>query len=159
MKLKRVLLIIIAGIKTLLILYIIGRLAMMARATHLHSDSYYLEMMSYVDGIVGDVRDICLLALVDFFFCIGQKSYGKSMLGIAIAMFVFPITLTLAQFVLLAYNLPTFFDVILIDVYTGMAYYYLWTVLKTLPFVGLAVAYIVSKHNYLKKARINDAVV
>ena len=155
MILKRVLLITLAGIETLLLVLLIGTFATALKLENSADIGFYAQIISYVSNIEGIVRDICLLAVVDFVFCLGQKSYSKSMLGIAIAMFAFKVALMFELFILLGLNVPSFLQVITIDPYTGIAYFYLWTALTTLPFVGLAVAYIVTKHNYLKKARSN----
>lgn len=158
MKLKRVLIIVMAGIETLLLALIIRSFAIALRLEYSADVGFYAQIISYVSNIEGIVRDICLLAVVDFVFCLGQKGYSKCMLGIAIAMFAFKVALMFEAFILLGLNVPSFMQVIIKDQYTGIAYFYLWTALTTLPFVGLAVAYIVTKHKYLKQAHTSDTL-
>ena len=150
MRLKRVLLITVAGIKAFLLLLNIRIFATTISTMPTHEAAFYSLVISYVDGLASTIRSICLLAVVDFVFCLGRKSYDKNMFGIIITMFAFAIFLPFERYVLVAFNIPTFFDAIIVDPYTGIAYFYLWTALTTLPFIGLTIAYIVTKWKYLK---------
>ena len=158
MILKRILLIIWAAVRFLILMVGVYCLAKTVRLTPEPNIGFYAEVINYVNSISESIRAICLLAVVDFVFCIGRKSYGKSTFALAITMFVLAIVLSFEGVMLVVFHIPSFFQVIVVDQYTTMAYFYLLTVLKTLPFVGLAVAYVVTKHNYLKKARNNDTL-
>ena len=152
MRLKRVVLITLAAIRALLMIITIGYLVQLARLTPEHEFSYYSQIISYVGSIAGSIRAICLLAVVDFVFCLGRRNYDKNMFAIAITMFAFAIILMFEGVATVAFRIPSFIHVILVDQYTGMAYFYLWTVLTTAPFSGLTIAYIVVKAKYLKNS-------
>ena len=155
MILKRILLIILAAVKACILLVGVYYLTKLVKLTPEPTVTFYIDVISYVNSIADPIRAICLLAVVDFVFCMGRKSYSKSMFGLAITMFVLAIILSFEGVILVVFHIPSFFQVVIVDQYTAMAYFYLFTFLKTAPFVGLAVAYIVTKHNYLKKARSN----
>ena len=150
MRLKRVLLITLAGIKAFLLLLNIRLFAAAITSMPTHDAGFYALVISYVDGLAGTIRSLCLLAVVDFVFCLGRKSYDKNMFGIIITMFAFAVFLPFERYILVAFNIPTFFDATIVDPYTGIAYFYLWTALTTLPFIGLAVAYVVTKWKFIK---------
>ena len=150
MKLKRVLLITLAAIRVLLMFVTLRIVIVELGSMDTRDLSFYSILMNYVSSFAGSIKSICLLAVVDFVFCIGRKSYSKSMFAISITMFAFAILLLFEGYILVAFKMPTFFDAIIVDQYAGFAYFLLWTALKTLPFVGLTIAYIVSKWKFLK---------
>ena len=109
-------------------------------------------VMSYVSNIAVYIREICLLAVVDFLFCVGQKRYNKNMLAISVASFALAIILYIMSSAISGL-FTLFFNKLNIAPSTTMSYFYLWTVLSTLPFVGLTVSYIVVKAKYLKTVK------
>ena len=158
MKIKRVFLIVIAGVLACMMsVYILGLIHYIKTSPmkDYWTEPYYVSVMSYVSNITFNLRAICLLAVADFLFCVGQKRYNKSMLGISVAS----LALALVIFLMSFWGTSFFFNVVRFDDYTVMGYFFLWTTLSTLPFVGLMVAYIVVKVKYLKSQSKNNEMI
>ena len=149
MILKRVLLIVTAGVLHLLMCLYVYFLVRFVKMDYENYVGDMVVIMSYVSNITFYLREICLLAVVDFLFCVGQKRYNKGMFGISIALFAVAVTVLFANSPLSGLN-TFFFNKPYETSSTTMSLFYLWTALSTLPFVGLAVAYIVVKAKYLK---------
>ena len=154
MKLKRVFLIVTAGVLfVLMCVFIYGLVNFIMLSQQMDygfgTVSFYASVFSYFSNITVYLRRICLLALVDFLFCVGQKRYNKSMLGISVAAFALAILmLFLNSSISGLYTL--FFNKLDVDVNTTVGYFCFWTALSTLPFVGLTVSYVVVKSKFLK---------
>lgn len=151
MKIKRIFLIILAAMRSLYIgicVYYIMQLKEYGLSLGYDSLFYYTQVMSYIESIASNIRSIFILAVVDFLFCVGQKNYNKSMLGISVALFALEIIYRISS--LFGVNYSFFYRVLEREVYTVFVYYIFWIAHITLPFVGLAVAYIVVKARYLK---------
>ena len=151
MKIKRVFLIVLAGIFTFWMCVNLYELVDWINEGFKGFDSvgHYQILMSYTRTVASYLRSICFLAVVDFLFCVGQKRYSKSMLGICVAMFALDVMVIFVNsglFGLTAYIHRITYE----DPYTATGYFYLWTAHLTLPFVGLTIAYIVTKAKYLK---------
>ena len=153
MRIKRALLISWACIEALLICLYLRGVVLLETPNPEPDLGYYASLISYVSNIASIIRTICLIAVVDFLFYVGRKTYNRSMFAIALTMFVFAVLLLTEIPSLVSFKLPSFFQVIEKDVYTGMAYFYLWTALTTLTLVGLAIAYVAVKFKYLKKLK------
>lgn len=154
MRLKRALLIVMACVETLLLCIAVCVFdhVMKYSLDPTYPVTYYIDIISYVGSMVSFLIPIFALAVVDFFFCMGQKKYNKSMLGIAIAIIAFWIAKTVLSLPFVGLGTSFFFRIIMSDPYTGFAYY---EVLMTAPFLGLAIAYIAVKAKYLKTTSPN----
>ena len=154
MKLKRVLLIVMASVEFLFLCVSFGvfRYMLYNYMDPTYEVPYYAEMMSYVNSMAHFFCAIFQLAMVDFVFCLGQKKYDKNMLGISIAMFAFTIVVKFISLPYLGLGVAFFTKIIMVDPSTGIGYYFLDVALTSLPFVGLAVASMVVKAKYLKTA-------
>lgn len=160
MKLKRVLLITMAVVETLLLCisaYVIYRA--LERLDPTYPVGYYISLIGYINGMANAPRAIFLLAVVDFVFCLGQKRYNKSMLGIAIALFSFSIIMSVLSSTYLGLGVAFFQEAVRVDPHKAFANYLLWLGLTTAPYPGLAVAYIVVKALYLKTTAKNLQIV
>ena len=158
MKIKRVFLIVIVGLSAFMMcfhIYGLQNFIDMNPYMDYVSVSFYVSVMSYVSNIALYLRAICLLAVVDFLFCVGQQRYSKSMLGISVAAFALAIIMHFMKIV----GTSFFYKIIMLDSPTVMAYCYLWTALSTLPFVGLTVSYIAVKAKYLKSQSKNNEMI
>ena len=143
---KRALLIVLAAVKTLLLcvsIYYFRRFLIWER-NELHTIGYYINIVAYVANIATAICAICRLAVVDFIFCLGQKRYNKSMLGIAIALFALSVGMTVVSPLVTRY----FEDVIVAGSTSALTAFYWWVALSSLPYLGLAISYIVVKSQF-----------
>lgn len=152
MKLKRVLISVMAGAEALLLIIGVAAMARYAiESSYLPTKeiSYYFDMMSYANHIIEPLRAICLLVLVDFVFCIATKSFNKSMFGIAIAEFALTVVMLFMASPFVGLNSIRFYYP-MVDLLKGNLSFYLWRALSILPFVGLSTAYVVVKIKFVK---------
>lgn len=144
MKLKRTLLLVGAGVELLIIIiYFVSMLKAMKQLDNM-ALSYNVELMGYCNTILGALRTICIFAVADFLFCVGAKSFNKSMLGISVGLFTLQIAIIFVTlFLQRVFYTPS----------NNMAliWYFVWQALITIPFVALAVAYVVVKSCYRKR--------
>lgn len=159
MKLKRVLLIVLAGVQALLfcIVVCVFNHVLKSSMDPTHPVTYYIDIIAYVNSMTGFLTTIFSLAVVDFVFCIGEKRYNRSMLGIVITIIAFGITKTVLSLSFVGLGTAFFYRIVMSDPYTGFAYYLAWIVLTSAPYLGLAIAYIVVKARYLKTTSAKSA--
>lgn len=151
MKLKRALLLTWAGVQAILMCVAIYWLRQAVNIDRFEfATTYYLNVASYVSNVSAYIKNICILAVVDFLFCVGSKNYSKSMLAIAITMVALSTMLLLVS---TRVGTSTFIRVIYEDLSMGIAYCYLWLALTTLPYVALALVYILVKAKFLKSSK------
>lgn len=150
MKIKRIILITWAIMGVALLCYTacrLGYLSHLGRPWELiNFRQFYLMIDSIINSIAIILCFICGLAVVDFIFCLGENKYNKSMLGIAITMFVLSVIFVVSSMIL---------GVTIISMgLAGLNFYstlslYLWTIFTAAPFVGLAIAYVAVKRKFI----------
>lgn len=156
MRQKRVLLITIAGVEIIILCILSVMLSRMVQKEQpsLYFSNHIPEIANHVNVMANVLYSIFLLAVVDFFFCIGQKRYNKSMFGVAIAMISFALLIALLSLIYCWLdNTTSLFQYV--TTVNELVLLLAWVGVIILTYLGLTIAYIAVKARYLKTTPAN----
>lgn len=162
MKTKRIILITLGVVGVALLCYLAYRLNYMwdrGMSELAKWDIGYSLWDTYIANITITMAIVlcatCGLAVLDCIFCLEEKKYNKSMLGIAITMMVLFVVFVTPS---LVYNIKLISGTIIeMDPYDNFLFFVL-EIFITMPFVGLAIAYWAVKLKFILSTAAQSSI-